>query len=412
MSDAPPRVLVVVGTRPEAIKMAPVMRALVARGSEVEPRLVLTGQHDELVHGVLDVFDLEPAHDLEIMSPGQTLYDVAHRCLDGLRDVVQAEQPEAILVQGDTATVCFGALVGFLERVRVGHVEAGLRSHDKWAPWPEEIFRRVTDVLSDWYFAPTEASAANLRDEGVPGGALHVTGNTVVDALRHIGAEDRPIADDALRSAVESDDRLVLLTAHRRESFGAPMRAAFGAVRKLADRHSDLRIVYPVHPNPKVREPAHEILGGHPRISLTDPVDYFDLVAALREADLVLTDSGGIQEEAPTFGVPVLVLRTVTERPEGVDAGVAQLVGTDPDRILAAAELALERRAPGSERSTEDAGRRATSNPYGDGAAAERIADIVVADLTGSKRVTGDWIPDGTVPPEGAFAGSGREGSE
>ncbi|HKK93301.1 MAG TPA: UDP-N-acetylglucosamine 2-epimerase (non-hydrolyzing), partial [Longimicrobiales bacterium] len=373
MSDTRPRVLVVVGTRPEAIKMAPVMRALAARSSEVDPRLVLTGQHDELVHGVLDVFDLEPAHDLEIMSPGQTLYDVAHRCLDGLRDVVQAETPEAILVQGDTATVCFGALVGFLEKVRVGHVEAGLRSHDKWAPWPEEIFRRVTDVLSDWYFAPTGPSAENLRREGVPETALHVTGNTVVDALRHIGRENRPIADDALRAAIESDDRLVLLTAHRRESFGAPMRAAFGAVRELADRHEDIRIVYPVHPNPKVREPAHEILGDHPRISLTDPVDYFDLVAALREADLVLTDSGGIQEEAPTFGVPVLVLRDVTERPEGVDAGVAQLVGTDPTRILAAAESALAHGPNRDGASGGGAGAASPSNPYGDGAAAERI---------------------------------------
>jgi len=376
-----PRVLVVVGTRPEAIKMAPVMRALAARAEEVEPRLVLTGQHDELVHGVLEVFGLEPAHDLKIMSPGQTLYDVAHRCLDGLRQVVAEEQPEAILVQGDTATVCFGALVGFLEKVKVGHVEAGLRSHDKWAPWPEEIFRRLTDVLSDWYFAPTTESAENLLAEGVPAEALHVTGNTVVDALGHIGGVDRPVQDDALRDAIESDARFVLLTAHRRESFGPPIREALGAVRELADRHEDLRIVYPVHPNPNVREPAHELLGGHPRIALTGPVDYFDLVSALREADLVLTDSGGIQEEAPTFGVPVLVLREVTERPEGVDAGVAQLVGTDRERILAAAERAL----------SAEAGREAPVNPYGDGLAAERIADIVIHDLTGNARRTEDW---------------------
>jgi len=376
-----PRVLVVVGTRPEAIKMAPVMRELAGRADEVEPRLVLTGQHDELVHGVLDVFDLEPAHDLKIMSPGQTLYDVAHRCLDGLRGVVEAERPEAILVQGDTATVCFGALVGFLERVKVGHVEAGLRSHDKWAPWPEEIFRRVTDVLSDWYFAPTGESAANLRREGVPERALHVTGNTVVDALGHIGGVDRPVQDVALREAIGSDARFVLLTAHRRESFGAPIREVFGAIRELADRHEDLRIVYPVHPNPNVREPAHELLGGHPRIALTDPVDYFDLVTALRAADLVLTDSGGIQEEAPTFGVPVLVLRDVTERPEGVEAGVAQLVGTDRGRILEAAEAALG----GNGRTTE------ATNPYGDGRAAERIADIVIHDLTGAGRRTTDW---------------------
>ena len=382
MNPGRPRVLVVVGTRPEAIKMAPVLRAFAARRDEVDARLVLTGQHDELVDGVLDVFELEAAHDLAIMSPGQTLYDVAHRCLDGLRDVVTAEQPDALLVQGDTATVCFGALVGFLERVKVGHVEAGLRSHDKWAPWPEEIFRRLTDVLSDWYFAPTTESADNLRAEGVPDEALHVTGNTVVDALRHLADHDRPVTDDALRAAIASGQRMVLLTAHRRESFGAPLRAVFEAVRTLADRHEDIRIVYPVHPNPNVREPAREVLGDHPRIALTDPVDYFDLVAALREASLVLTDSGGIQEEAPTFGVPVLVLREVTERPEGIEAGAARLVGTDPDRILAAADEALG-----------DAWRGgvATGNPYGDGAAADRIADIVISDLTGAPRRTTDW---------------------
>ncbi len=382
MSPGRPRVLIVVGTRPEAIKMAPVVRALAARADEVEPRLVLTGQHDELVDGVLEVFGLEPAHDLEIMSPGQTLYDVAHRCLDGLRGVVEAESPDALLVQGDTATVCFGALVGFLERIRVGHVEAGLRSHDKWAPWPEEIFRRLTDVLSDWYFAPTAESAGNLGAEGVPAEAVHVTGNTVVDALRHIADHRRPIADPALAGAIEAGSRLVLMTAHRRESFGAPLRAVFEAVRTLADRHEDVRIVYPVHPNPNVQGPAKEVLGDHPRISLTDPVDYFDLVAGLREAALVLTDSGGIQEEAPTFGVPVVVLREVTERPEGVEAGVARLAGTDPDRILTAAEAAL---------SGAWTGGGGGLNPYGDGGAAERIADIVVSDLTGAARRTEDW---------------------
>ncbi|MDT8369067.1 MAG: UDP-N-acetylglucosamine 2-epimerase (non-hydrolyzing) [Longimicrobiales bacterium] len=381
MSGSRPRALVVVGTRPEAIKMAPVVQALEARSNEIEPRLVLTGQHDELVHGVLDAFGLAPAHDLEIMSPGQTLYDVAHRCLDGLREVVAREKPSAILVQGDTATVCFGALVGFLEGVRVGHVEAGLRSHDKWAPWPEEIFRRLTDVLSDWYFAPTEGAAANLRREGVPGGAIHLTGNTVVDALQQIAGGERPVGNAALRAAIDDAGRFILLTAHRRESFGEPIREVFRAVRTLADRHPDVRIVYPVHPNPEVQRPARELLSNHPRIALTDPVDYFDLVAALREADLVLTDSGGIQEEAPTFGTPVLVLREVTERPEGVEAGVAALVGTSHDRIVEAAETALA-----SPRGDAPSG----PNPYGDGHAARRIADIVIHDLTGAPRTTRD----------------------
>jgi UDP-N-acetylglucosamine 2-epimerase (non-hydrolysing) len=275
--------------------------------------------------------------------------------------------------------VCFGALVGYFERVRVGHVEAGLRSHDKWAPYPEEIFRRIADVVSDWYFAPTSGAAANLLAEGVPGAGIHVTGNTVVDALLRVAESGGEVEDRALRDALSGGRRLVLLTAHRRESFGAPLAEVFRAVRRLADARDDIVVVYPVHPNPNVRGPAAELLSGHPRIRLTDPVGYFDLVAALRRAALVLTDSGGIQEEAPTFGTPVLVLREVTERPEGIDAGAAELVGTDGERIL---ERALE---------VLDGGWTPPGvNPYGDGRAGERIADILLADLTGAPRRTVD----------------------
>jgi UDP-N-acetylglucosamine 2-epimerase (non-hydrolysing) len=376
------RILVVVGTRPEAIKMAPVVEALRARSGETELRLALTGQHTTLVDRALATFRMTPDYDLELMRDGQTLYDVATGCLNGLRTIVQDFRPDALLVQGDTATVAFGALVGYFERVRVGHVEAGLRSHDKWAPFPEEIFRRIADVVSDWYFAPTAGAAANLRAEGMTRG-VHVTGNTVVDALLRVAESDAAVEDPALREAIAAATegrRLVLLTAHRRESFGAPLREVFGAVRRLADAREDVLVVYPVHPNPNVRGPAAELLSGHPRIRLTDPVGYLDLVAALKRAALVLTDSGGIQEEAPTFGTPVLVLREVTERPEGIDAGVAELVGTDGERIYARALSVL------------DGGwSRPAANPYGDGRAGERIADILLADLLGAPRRTQDF---------------------
>ena len=386
-SSERPGILVVVGTRPEAIKMAPVLDAL-ARRSEVRAQLVLTGQHTDLVQGVLDRFGLEAAYDLALMRPGQSLYDVAHGVLDGLRNVVRDARPAALLVQGDTATVAFASLVGFFEKIPVGHVEAGLRSGDKWAPWPEEIFRRLTDVLSDWYFAPTQEAARHLRAENVPAEGIFVTGNPVVDALRRV-ADDHVIADPEFARILErrraGGGRLVLVTLHRRESFGAPIRDALDAIRTLVDREPDLEVVYPVHPNPEVHGPAHERLGGHPRIHLIEPIDYFDLVTGLKEADLVLTDSGGIQEEAPSCGTPVLVLREVTERPEGVAAGVAELVGTDPTLIVERAQSWLNRDPTAGE----------PINPYGDGRAGERIADIVVSRRTGAARTTEDWAGPG-----------------
>lgn len=419
-----PRVLVVVGTRPEAIKMAPVLTALRARSSEIESLLVLTGQHDDLVRQVLDAFELTPDHNLKLMKPGQTLYDVAEGALSGLGRIIRETGAQALLVQGDTASVCFGALAGFFEKIKVGHVEAGLRSGDKFAPWPEEIFRRLTDVLTDWYFAPTQPAAENLLVENTPRGAVFVTGNTVVDALGHIAGIERPFSDPALAAVEASGRRLVLLTAHRRESFGEPLREIFGAIRTLADRHEDIEVVYPVHPNPNVKGPAHELLADHPRIRLTDPVDYLDLVRALKLADLVLTDSGGIQEEAPSFGTPVLVLREVTERPEGVEAGVAELVGHDAETILRASTARLEQGRGGAHGGGVDEASApglvpvsaGATNPYGDGAAAERIADIVVADLTGVARRMADWAGPAMDPPlktaDSALpkAGGGRGG--
>jgi UDP-N-acetylglucosamine 2-epimerase (non-hydrolysing) len=377
------RVLVVVGTRPEGIKLAPVLHALRARAESVESRLVLTGQHTDLLDQVLRVFDLRVDHDVGIMKEGQDLYDVAHGCLRELRTVVQGYAPDMMIVQGDTASVFFGALVGFFERVGVGHVEAGLRSGDKWRPYPEEILRRMTGVIADIHFAPTPGARQHLLAENIAPGSIHVTGNTVVDALQRIGAVAHEPTNAELRAALASNRRLIVVTAHRRESFGSPLREAFSALREIADRHEDVVLLYPVHPNPNVRVAAEELLGGHDRILLTAPLDYLDLIYALRHAALTITDSGGIQEEAPSFGAPVLVMRDVTERPEAVSAGVARLVGTDRSRIIGAAAEVL-RAGTGSPRG---------ANPYGDGRAGERIADIVINRLTGEPRTTSDWQP-------------------
>ena len=408
-----PRILSVVGTRPEAIKMAPVIRALGRRGGCTH-RLALTGQHTGMVDQVLGVFGLEADYDLELMKPGQSLYDIGHACMDGLREVAEDFRPDVTIVQGDTATVFFAGLVTFFQEGRLAHVEAGLRSHRKWSPFPEEMLRRMTDTVSDFCFAPTLAARVNLMMEGVESKRIFVTGNTVVDALLEV--RDRlPAVEDGrvarlLEAAGDGSEvlaggagagsaklpggpgtgpdararnprRLVLLTAHRRESFGPPLEGVFGAVAEIAERFPDVEIVYPVHPNPRVREPAGRILGGRPRIHLVDPLSYGDLLAVLRRASLVLTDSGGIQEEAPAFDAHTLVLREVTERPEAVQAGAATLVGTDPGRILAEAARRLEGGAEGAP----------IRNPYGDGRAGERIADILMAALTGSPRETSDW---------------------
>jgi UDP-N-acetylglucosamine 2-epimerase (non-hydrolysing) len=382
-SSARPRVLVVVGTRPEAIKLAPVVRALQSR-TELETRLALTGQHSDLVDQVLDVFQLRPDWDIGIMREGQSLYDVAAGCMTGLREIAREFNPDVVVVQGDTASVFFGALVAFFERARVAHVEAGLRSGDKWQPYPEEVLRRMTGVITDYHFAPTTGARDNLLREGVDPNTIFVTGNTVVDALQAIASSSHPVSSPALRSAIDSGKRLVLVTAHRRESFGDPIREAFGALREIADRYDDVLLLYPVHPNPNVRGPAEEILGGHDRIVLTSPMDYFDLVHALRHATLAITDSGGIQEEAPSFGTPTLVLREVTERPEGVAAGVATLVGTSHARITAEAAKVLDTVAQPVD------GAVTSFNPYGDGRAAARIADILAHALTGAARQTTD----------------------
>ncbi len=382
--DRPPVVIILFGTRPEAIKLAPVIRALEARPEPLHVQVVSTGQHNQLLDAAISSLDLRVDENFAIMREDQDLYDVGARCLDLLRTTLRARRPELVVVQGDTATVFFAALAAFFERIPVAHVEAGLRSDDKWQPFPEEMFRRLTDVVTDRHFAPTPQARANLLREGVPAAHVNVTGNTVVDALRILASARREVQNPELSEALSSGRRLILITAHRRESFGAPIREAFEALRDLALTHPDDLFIYPVHLNPNIQAPAREIFAKLPNFRLLQPLSYADLVQALSRAWIVFTDSGGIQEEAPSFGVPVLVMRDVTERPEGVEAGVAALVGTSHGRLLELGRRLLDD-ADERERMSR------AQNPYGDGRAGERIADILIHQLTGVPRQTQDW---------------------
>ncbi len=360
--------LVSFGTRPEAVKMAPLIRALRARPNLFRVTTLVTAQHREMVDQVLQVFDLPVDHDLNLMQPGQTLPDLTARVITNVTPVLQAERPDLVLVQGDTTTVLASALAAFYEGLTVGHVEAGLRTATLYDPFPEEMNRRLTTRLASLHFAATSWSADNLAAEGVTQG-VYITGNTVIDALQSVAREDLPLPAGVTEADLEGR-RLLLTTAHRRENLGEPLSDICHALADLARRHEDVVIVYAMHRNPRVRETVQAILGSEPRVVLIEPPDYFLFVGLLRRAALVLTDSGGIQEEAPALGKPVLVLRRTTERPEGVDAGTAQLVGTNRAAIVAAASLLLDRPE------AYDAMARAV-NPYGDGKAAERIADAI-----------------------------------
>jgi UDP-N-acetylglucosamine 2-epimerase (non-hydrolysing) len=365
------RILVVAGTRPEAIKLAPVVRALRARPS-VETLFVSTGQHREMLGQVLAAFDLAPDVDLEVMRPGQDLHDVTVAALSRLKPVLREARPAWVVVQGDTTTAMAAALGAYYERIPVAHVEAGLRTNDRWRPFPEELNRRLVDQLSTALFAPTALARAALLREGFPDGRILVTGNTVVDAIHHLratrGAHPRRAAGLDLDAI---PGRVVLVTSHRRESFGEGLAAICRALLRIAEGAPDVTLVYPVHLNPNVDGPVRAALGGHPRIVLLPPVSYVELVALLERAHLVLTDSGGIQEEAPSFGKPVLVLRDVTERPEGVAAGVAAVVGTGEERIVVETLRLLEDSAAYA--------RMASGvNPYGDGHASVRIVEALL----------------------------------
>lgn len=366
------KVLSVFGTRPEAIKMAPVVRELARCPEEIESTVCVTGQHREMLDQVLALFRIRPDHDLAVMQDGQSPTQVAASVLGKLEGVLRAVEPDWVLVQGDTTTAMAASVAAFYGRVRVGHVEAGLRTFDRHHPFPEEVNRKITGAVADLHFAPTPLSRRNLLAEGVPEQTILVTGNPVIDALHHAAALPFDRDASALRD-VPRDRRLVLVTAHRRENFGRPLEEICLALREIARLFADdVHVVYPVHPNPNVRGVVERLLGGVPGISLTRPLDYLPLVHLMREATLVLTDSGGIQEEAPGFGKPVLVLRETTERPEAVDAGTVRLVGTDRERIVAEARTLLT--------STEEYARMARAvNPYGDGHAAPRIVAALSA---------------------------------
>jgi UDP-N-acetylglucosamine 2-epimerase (non-hydrolysing) len=361
------------GTRPEAVKMAPVVQALNRRSGEIEAFTCATGQHREMLDQVLTLFDISPDFDLALMEPGQTPTQVASRLLARLEPVLEEVRPDWVLVQGDTTTVMISAIAAHYRRVRVGHVEAGLRTGDRWNPFPEETNRVVTDHVSDLCFAPTGEARQNLLREGIPASAVHVTGNTVVDALLEVARQPWVPEEGSPLQDLPGDAVLVLVTAHRRESFGEPLEGIFRGLREVAQRgNGNLHLVYPVHLNPNVQEPAYRLLGDVPNVHLLPPVDYLTLVNLMKRSRLVLTDSGGIQEEAPGLGVPVLVLRETTERPEGVAAGVAKVVGTGPERIVEETLRLLEDEQA-------HAAMAQAINPYGDGHAAERIVDLLLA---------------------------------
>ncbi len=374
------RILSVFGTRPEAIKMAPVIRELERRsGSGVESLVCVTGQHRQMLDQVLELFGITPDYDLAVMEENQTLAGVAAAVLARLEPVLRELKPDWVLVQGDTTTVAAASLAAFYAHARVGHVEAGLRTYDKWQPFPEEINRRVAGVVADLHFAPTERSRQNLLREGVPAEQILVTGNPVIDALHWVASLpfDGTLPGGDLPTVAPPHTRVILVTAHRRENLGRPLESICLALRELAERYGDeLRIIYPVHLNPNVWGPVRQLLGEVPNVILLPPLDYLPLVHLMQRAHLVLTDSGGIQEEAPGLGKPVLVLRDVTERPEAVEAGTVRLVGTERSRIVAETVRLLEDPA-------EYQRMARAVNPYGDGHAAKRIVDALMGQGAG-----------------------------
>ncbi len=368
------KVLVIFGTRPEAVKMAPVIQALKA-DPRIETRVCVTAQHRQMLDQVLDLFQITPDIDLNLMRPGQSLAALTASILENLDPVLESEKPDWILVQGDTTTVMSASLVAFYRQIHVGHVEAGLRTHDRWQPFPEEINRRIAGVVADLHFAPTNQSRQNLLNEGVPGWRIALTGNTVIDALQQISQKPAPAEVTALlkeKGIFPGGKELVLVTAHRRENFGEPIRNICTALHQLADSYSGrIEIIYQVHLNPNVQAPVHELLDNVPNITLVPPMEYLPWIHLEKFATVVLTDSGGIQEEATGLGKPTLVLREVTERPEGVEAGVLKLVGSDTIRIVAESRRLLDDPAA-YERMAKAA------NPFGDGHAAEKIVKALL----------------------------------
>ncbi|MBB5014459.1 non-hydrolyzing UDP-N-acetylglucosamine 2-epimerase [Rehaibacterium terrae] len=369
------RILTIFGTRPEAIKMAPVVRAL-ASDVAFETKICVTAQHRQMLDQVLELFAIRPDFDLNLMQPGQDLYDITGNVLLGMREVLSQWRPDIVLVHGDTTTTLAASLSAYYAKVRVGHVEAGLRTHDKYSPWPEEMNRRIAGAVADIHFAPTAQARDNLLHEAIAPEAIHITGNTVIDALLEV--VERLRSDESLRAShdarfdfLDPSRRLILVTGHRRENFGAGFENICLALRDLAAR-GDVQIVYPVHLNPNVQEPVRRILSSVPNVYLIEPLDYLPFVYLMDRSTLILTDSGGVQEEAPSLGKPVLVMRNTTERPEAVEAGTVRLVGTDRHGIVREASRLLDDPAA-------HAAMAQAHNPYGDGMAARRIRDLLKA---------------------------------
>lgn len=360
------KVMTIFGTRPEAIKMAPLVKELKAR-KEIECIVCVTAQHRQMLDQVLETFEIKPDFDLNIMKPGQTLSDITSRALKGVEEVIKEVHPDIVLVHGDTTTTFAGALAAFYNQVDIGHVEAGLRTWNKYSPYPEEMNRQMVGVMADMHFAPTENSKNSLLKEGKKPETIYVTGNTAIDALKTTVNKEytNPIFDWL------GNDRLILLTAHRRENLGEPMRHMFKAIKRIVDEFDDVKVIYPVHLNPKVRMVADEILGNDSKVKLIEPLEVIDFHNFINRSYLILTDSGGIQEEAPSLGKPVLVLRDTTERPEGIKAGTLKLAGTNEQTIYTLTKELLTNVEIYEKMSS-------ASNPYGDGKASKRIADAII----------------------------------
>lgn len=360
------KVLTVFGVRPEATKMAPLIKELEKHPKEIESIVCVTAQHREMLDQVLDIFSITPDFDLNVMKPQQTLNELSIRVLQGLEPVLRQVKPDILLVHGDTLTTFLASYAAFLQQIKVGHVEAGLRTWNKLSPYPEEMNRQLTGVLADLHFAPTPWSAENLRKENKAESTIYMTGNTTVDIFQYT------IRDKFTHPVLKwaKGKRLILVTAHRRENQGEPHRQIFRAIKRIADEFEDVAVVYPVHPSPSVKEPAYEVLGQHSRIKLIDPLDVVEMHNFYPHTHLIMTDSGGLQEEAPSFGIPVLVLRDTTERPEGIDAGTLELVGTNEQNVYKRAKALL---------TDEDLYKQmsSASNPYGDGKASQRIVQAI-----------------------------------
>lgn len=359
------KVMLVFGTRPEAIKMCPLVKELKTR-ENIETIVCVTGQHRQMLDQVLEAFDVKPDYDLSIMKDKQTLFDVTVNILERIKAVLEEVKPDVVLVHGDTSTTFVTALACFYMQIPVGHVEAGLRTYNIYSPFPEEFNRQAVGIVAKYNFSPTEASKQNLINEGKNESTIYVTGNTAIDALK------TTVREDYTHSELEwaSDSRLIMLTAHRRENLGEPLRNIFRAIRRIVDEYEDIKVIYPIHMNPLVRETANEILGDCDRVRIIEPLEVLDFHNFLAKSYMILTDSGGIQEEAPSLGKPVLVLRDTTERPEGIAAGTLKLVGTDEEKIYSEFKLLLEDNSEYEKMSK-------ASNPYGDGFACKRIADIL-----------------------------------